>query len=101
MHGHTTVPEKPLKAHVVFMVDYLTKAAEFAMIYDKSPAAVAKAFYYTWICRYFVPSHVTRTMALSLTLTFLTCWHVWASHTFTLVLVHAAHPLAMVLWSVL
>lgn len=25
----------------------------------KIAAAVAKAFYYTWICRYFVPSHVT------------------------------------------
>jgi len=59
VHGRITVPEKPLKAHVVLMVDYFTKAAEFAMVYDKTPAAVAKAFYYTWICRYFVPSHVT------------------------------------------
>jgi hypothetical protein len=41
------------------MVDYFTKAAEFAVVYDKTPPSVAKAFYYTWICRYFVPSHVT------------------------------------------
>jgi hypothetical protein len=59
VHGRITMPEKPLKAHVVLMVDYFTKAAEFAVVYDKTPAAVAKAFYYTWICRYFVPSHVT------------------------------------------
>jgi hypothetical protein len=59
IHGRLSMPEKPLKAHVVIMVDYFTKAAEFAVIYSKTPAAVAKAFYYTWICRYFVPSHVT------------------------------------------
>lgn len=59
VHGRITMPEKPLKAHVVLMVDYFTKAAEFAVIYDKTPASVAKAFYYTWVCRYFVPSHVT------------------------------------------
>jgi hypothetical protein len=59
VHGRLSLPDKPLKAHVVVMVDYFTKAAEFAVIYDKSPPAVAKAFYYTWICRYFVPSHVT------------------------------------------
>jgi hypothetical protein len=53
------MPEKPIKAHVVIMVDYFTKAAEFAVVYSKTPAAIAKAFYYTWICRYFVPSHVT------------------------------------------
>jgi hypothetical protein len=53
------MPEKPLKAHVVIIADYFTKAAEFAVVYDKTPASVAKAFYYTWICRYFVPSHVT------------------------------------------
>jgi cleavage and polyadenylation specificity factor subunit 1 len=41
------------------MIDYFTKAAEFAVIYDKSAASVARAFYYSWICRYFVPSHVT------------------------------------------
>jgi hypothetical protein len=57
--GRITRPDKPLKAHVVIMVDYFTKAAEFAVVYDKSAAAVAKAFYYSWICRYFVPSHVT------------------------------------------
>lgn len=59
VHGRITMPEKPLKAHVVIMVDSFTKAAEFAVIYDKTPASVAKAFYYTWICRYFVPGYVT------------------------------------------
>jgi hypothetical protein len=58
-HGRIVMPEKPLKAWVVLMVDYFTKAAEFAVVYEKTPAAVAKAFYYTWICRYFVPAYVT------------------------------------------
>jgi len=53
MHGWMTVPEKPLKAHV----DYFNTAAEFAVVYDQTPIAVANAFCYTWICRYFVPSH--------------------------------------------
>jgi len=57
-HGRLSIP-KPMKAHVVIMVDYFTKAAEFAVVYSKTPAAVAKAFYYTWICRYFVPACVT------------------------------------------
>jgi hypothetical protein len=58
-HGKIVMPENPLKAWVVLMVDYFTKAAEFAVVYEKTPAAVAKAFYYTWICRYFVPAYVT------------------------------------------
>lgn len=57
--GRICMPEKPQKAHVVIMVDYFTKAAEFAVVFDKTPAAVAKAFYYSWICRYFVPAEVT------------------------------------------
>jgi hypothetical protein len=59
IQGHLSVPEKPVKAHVVIMVDYFTKAAEFAVVYDKSAAAVSKAFYHSWICRYFVPAYVT------------------------------------------
>jgi hypothetical protein len=59
VHGRLSVPDKPVKAHVVIMVDYFTKAAEFAIIYDKSAAAVAKAFYHSWICRYFVHAYVT------------------------------------------
>lgn len=59
VHGRLSVPDKPLKAHVVIMVDYFSKAAEFAIVYDKSAAAVAKGFYYSWICRYFVPAYVT------------------------------------------
>ncbi len=57
--GRITQVNKPVKAYVVCMIDYFTKAAEFAIIYEKTAAAVAKAFYYTWVCRYFVPSHVT------------------------------------------
>jgi hypothetical protein len=59
VHGQLTMPKDPPKAHVVIMVDYFTKAAEFAVVYNKSAANVARAFYYSWICRYFVPSHVT------------------------------------------
>jgi hypothetical protein len=59
IHDRLSVPDKPVKAHVVIMVDYFTKAAEFAIVYDKSAATVAKAFYHSWICRYFVPAYVT------------------------------------------
>jgi RNase H-like domain found in reverse transcriptase/Integrase zinc binding domain/PHD-finger/Integrase core domain len=59
LHGRLHMPEKPIKAHVVLMIDYFTKAAEFAVVYDKLAVSVARAFYYSWICRYFVPSHVT------------------------------------------
>jgi hypothetical protein len=62
LHGQLYLPQppkKPLKAWVVVMIDYFTKAAEFAVVYDKSAASVARAFYYSWICRYFVPSRVT------------------------------------------
>jgi hypothetical protein len=59
LHSKLSMPEKPVKAFVVVIIDYFTKAAEFAVIYDKTPASVARAFYYAWICRYFVPSHVT------------------------------------------
>jgi hypothetical protein len=59
MHGRLSMPEPPIKAWVVVMIDYFTKAAEFAVVYDKHASAVARAFYYSWICRYFVPSHVT------------------------------------------
>jgi hypothetical protein len=59
LHGKLFMPETPVKAYVVLMIDYFTKAAEFSIIYDKKPASVAKAFYYAWICRYFVPGWVT------------------------------------------
>jgi hypothetical protein len=59
LHGRLYMPEKPLKAYVVLMIDYFTKAAEFAVVYDKLAPSVARAFYYSWVCRYFVPSHVT------------------------------------------
>jgi len=59
VHGRIEMPKKPVKAWVVVMIDYFTKAAEFGVVYEKTPAAVARAFYYNWICRYFVPSHVT------------------------------------------
>jgi hypothetical protein len=59
LHGRLFMPEKPIKASVVLMINYFTKAAECAVVYDKQPSTVARAFYYSWICRYFVLSHVT------------------------------------------
>jgi hypothetical protein len=48
-----------LKPHTrLGMIDYFTKAAEFAVVYTRTPAAVARAFYYSWVCRYFVPPYV-------------------------------------------
>jgi transposase InsO family protein len=58
-HGHLSMPKKPVKAYVVLMIDYFTKAAEFAVIYDRAAASVARAFHYSWLCRYFVPTYVT------------------------------------------
>ena len=59
LNGRLYMPQHPIKAHVVLMIDYFTKAAEVAVIYHRKPESVAHAFYYSWICRYFVPSHVT------------------------------------------
>jgi hypothetical protein len=59
LHGRLFMPEKPIKAFVVLMIDYFIKTAEFAVVYYQQPSSVARAFYYSWICRYFVPSHVT------------------------------------------
>jgi hypothetical protein len=41
------------------MVDYVTKVAEFAVIYGKKSAAIARAFWNGWLCRYGVPDCVT------------------------------------------
>jgi Integrase zinc binding domain/Integrase core domain len=46
-------------AYVVVMVDYFTKAAEFAVIPDKSAASVAKAFHNLWILCYGAPALLT------------------------------------------
>ena len=40
--GKISVLEKPFEAYVVCMIDYFTKAAEFAVVYGKTAAAVAK-----------------------------------------------------------
>jgi hypothetical protein len=47
VHGQITWPKSPPKAWVVLMIDYFTKAAEFAVVHTKDPAAVARAFYYS------------------------------------------------------
>jgi hypothetical protein len=55
IHGEVTEvekPDKPVKAHVVLIIDYLTKAAGFIpAIARTKPQAVAEAFCYAWICR--------------------------------------------------
>jgi Integrase zinc binding domain len=52
VHGKLSQPPKPVKAWVVLMIDYFTKAAEFYVVYSKEPQAVAEAVYYGWFCRY-------------------------------------------------
>ena len=42
-----TEDEKPVKAYVVLMMDYFTKAAEVCVAYSKQ----AVALYYGWFCR--------------------------------------------------
>jgi hypothetical protein len=62
LHGQLYLPQPPqppLKAWIDVMINSFTKAAEFAVIYDKAAASVAHAFYHAWICRCLVPSHVT------------------------------------------
>jgi len=41
IHGKITDVKEPVKAYVVLMIDYFTKAAEFYVIYSKQPVAVA------------------------------------------------------------
>jgi hypothetical protein len=43
----------------MLMVDYVTKVAEFAVIYGKKSAVIARAFWNAWLCRYGVPDCVT------------------------------------------
>lgn len=47
------------KAYIVIMVDYFTKVAEFAVIYGKQSATIARAVWNAWLCRYGVPDHIT------------------------------------------
>jgi hypothetical protein len=61
VHGQITWPKKRPTAWVVVMADYSTKAAEFAVVYTKCPAAFARAFYYSWVCGCFVPAFITGT----------------------------------------
>ena len=46
-------------AYIMLMVDYVTKVAEFAVIYGKKSATIARAFWNGWLCRYGVPDCVT------------------------------------------
>ena len=62
IHGKITElkpPAKPVKAHVVLMIDYFSKAAEFYVIYSKHAHQAAEAFYNGWLCRYGCPEFVT------------------------------------------
>eukprot|EP00892_Ulva_mutabilis_P000150 jgi/Ulvmu1/10135/UM006_0089.1 len=47
------------QAYICLMVDYFTKAAEFAPIPDKSADTVARAVHNSWFMRYGVPEWVT------------------------------------------
>lgn len=51
--------EKAQKLWIVCMVDYFTKVVEVVPITNKSALTLAQTFYYSWICRYGVPSRVT------------------------------------------
>jgi len=62
IHGKITElkpPAQPVKAHVVLMIDYFSKAAEFYVIYSKHAHQAAEAFYNGWLCRYGCPEFVT------------------------------------------
>jgi len=62
IHGKITElkpPAKPVKAHVVLMIDYFSKAAEFYVIHSKHAHQAAEAFYNGWLCRYGCPEFVT------------------------------------------
>ena len=49
----------PIKAYVCLMVDYFTKVAEFAVIFNKEAATVARALWNAWLCRYGAPDYIT------------------------------------------
>jgi hypothetical protein len=59
VHGKISEAERPVKAYVVLMIDYFTKAAEFHVVYSKHAVAVAEALYYGWFCRYGCCEYVT------------------------------------------
>jgi transposase InsO family protein len=46
-------------AYVAIIVDYFTKAAEFAFLPDKQAATVARAFHDSWLMRYGLPEWLT------------------------------------------
>ena len=52
-------PRSHAKAYIVIMVDYFTKVAELAVIYDKQSATVARAVWNAWLCRYGLPDYIT------------------------------------------
>lgn len=43
---------QPVELHVLLMVDYFTKVAEFAVLHDKTTASTTAAFWQHWICRH-------------------------------------------------
>ena len=45
--------------YVAIMIDYFTKAAEFAFLHDKQAATVARAFHNSWLMRYGLPEWLT------------------------------------------
>ena len=53
------VPAETTKLYVVLVVDYFTKAAEFACIPDKAALTVASAFHDMWLMRYGAPQLLT------------------------------------------
>ena len=55
----TTSTERQGHAYICLMVDYFTKAAEFAFIADKAAATVARAVPDHWFMRYGIPDWIT------------------------------------------
>ena len=48
-----------IKYHILVVLDYFTKVAEFVPITSKEAVVVAQHFYNQWVCRYGVPSLLT------------------------------------------
>ena len=48
-----------IKYHILVVLDYFSKVAEFVPITSKEAVVVAQHFYNQWVCRYGVPSLLT------------------------------------------
>ena len=81
---------EPVKAYVCLMVDYFTKVAEFAVVFDREAATIARALWNAWLCRYGVPDYITTDNAGDFAGDFAYCLHRLGVQQITISPLHAS-----------